>query len=266
MLELKNVSVIYKKDDQTFKAVDGVSLKVNDGETLGLAGESGSGKSTVALSILKLIASAGEITSGEILWNGEDILKLSDKRLRALRGNEIAMIFQDPFSSLNPAFTVGDQILEAVLLHQGLKKLEAKEKVIELLQLVCMPDPAGVIYKYPHELSGGMRQRAMIAMALAGTPELLIADEPTTALDVTIQAEILKLLKDIQVKLGMSIILITHNLALVYGFCDRVCIMHNGLLIEEGIVRDIFAEPKTQHTRDLIGSIPKAKWGTSPPL
>ena len=265
MLEINNLSVIYHKDDQTFKAVDGVSLKVNDGETLGLAGESGSGKSTVALSILKLVSSAGEITSGEILWNGEDILKLSDKRLRALRGNEIAMIFQDPFSSLNPAFTIGDQIAEAVALHQSVKGRGTMVKVNELLELVHLSE--GIVHKYPHELSGGMRQRAMIAMALAGLacrqagkPKLLIADEPTTALDVTIQAEILKLLKGIQAKLGMSIVLITHNLALVYGFCDRVCIMHNGLLIEEGLVRDIFAAPKAQHTRDLIESIPKAKW------
>ena len=266
MLEIKNLSIIYKKDDQIIQAVDDVSLKVPDGKTLGLVGESGSGKSTVALSILRLLPANSEITSGEIIWDGLDILRLGNGHLRILRGGEIAMIFQDPFSSLNPVFTVGDQISEAVKLHQrgtGSGKRPAcrrgRERVFELLELVHLK--AEVIGKYPHELSGGMRQRAMIAMALAGGPKLLIADEPTTSLDVTIQAEILKLLKEIQSKLGMSIIFITHNLALVYGFCDSVSIMRQGRIVEEGNIEEIFKNSRTDYTKELIAAIPRPKWG-----
>lgn len=265
MLEIKNLSIIYKKDEQIVKAVNNVNLRLENSKTLGLVGESGSGKSTVALSILKLLPPNSEITAGEILWGGVDILRLGNGHLRDLRGGEIAMIFQDPFSSLNPVFTVGDQIGEAVALHQretGKGKRPAcrrgREKVLELLELVHLK--ADVIGKYPHELSGGMRQRAMIAMALAGNPKLLIADEPITALDVTIQAEILKLLKEIQAKMGMSVILITHNLALVYGFCDRVLIMKEGNIVEEGGIEEVFKGPKTQYTRELIDAIPKPKW------
>jgi len=261
MLEIKNLSIIYKKDDQVIQAVDDVSLKVPNGKTLGLVGESGSGKSTVALSILRLLPANSEITSGEIIWDGLDILRLGNGHLRNLRGGEIAMIFQDPFSSLNPVFTVGDQISEAVKLHQRGTGSGKRERVFELLELVHLK--AEVIGKYPHELSGGMRQRAMIAMALAGGPKLLIADEPTTSLDVTIQAEILKLLKEIQSKLGMSIIFITHNLALVYGFCDSVSIMRQGRIVEEGNIEEIFKNSRTDYTKELIAAIPKPKWGTN---
>jgi ABC-type dipeptide/oligopeptide/nickel transport system ATPase component len=262
MLEIKNLSVEYRKDDEIVNAVDGVSFSLGKGRTLGLVGESGSGKSTAALSILRLIGYPGRITSGRILWNEKDILGMEDDELRKLRGGEIGMIFQDPFSSLNPVFSIGDQISESVMLHQGLNGGDCRKKVIELLELVKLPNPSVLIHKYPHELSGGMRQRAMIAMALAGKPELLIADEPTTALDVTIQAGILKLLKEIQSKLGMSIILITHNLALVYGFCDEVCIMQNGELVECGDTGRIFSEPKEKYTRNLLDAIPKPKWSS----
>ncbi len=260
MLQINNLSVCYQKDDEIVRAVDGVSFSALEGGALGIVGESGSGKSTVALSILRLISFPGRITSGQILWKGEDILKMDEERLRKLRGGEIGMIFQDPFSSLNPVFTIGDQIGEAVALHQGLRRGEIKNKVVELLDLVNLQNPSEILHKYPHELSGGMRQRAMIAMVLAGRPKLLIADEPTTALDVTIQSEILKLLKEIQTKLGMSIILITHNLALIYGFCDSVCIMRQGRIVEEGSVEGIFKRPKQKYTRDLIEAIPKPKW------
>ncbi len=214
----------------------------------------------MALSILKLITRPGEITSGEINWNAEDVLKVDDKRLRAIRGGEIAMIFQDPFSSLNPVFTIENQLEEAVMLHEKVKGkgLGVKGREIELLRLVHLD--RDVLNKYPHELSGGMRQRVMIAMALAGDPKLLIADEPTTALDVTIQAEILKLLKEIQTNFKMSIILITHNLSLVWGFCDEVCIMEGGRVVEAGSTQDIFKSPKTQYTDKLLKAIPRPKW------
>jgi len=253
MLKINDLSVIYRKEEATVRAVDGVGLSVEGGKTLGIVGESGSGKSTVALSILKLISYPGQIESGEILWNEKDVLRMSDDDLRKLRGGEISMIFQDPFSSLNPVFTIGDQIQEAVTLHGG-------NSVVELLKSVHMPDPEAVAKKYPHELSGGMRQRAMIAMALAGSPKLLIADEPTTALDVTIQAEILKLLKELQSKFKMSIILITHNLALVHGFCDDVVIMKDGLIVERGAADEIFKKQKEKYTRELIEAIPKPRW------
>ena len=250
MLKIKKLTVKYGTDVQAAKDVD---LEIRKGEIVGLVGESGSGKSTVALSILKLIGYPGQVKSGEILWNERDILKMGNEELRKLRGGGIAMIFQDPFSSLNPVFTIGDQIEEAVKLHGG-------DDAVTLLDAVQMPDPESTAKKFPHELSGGMRQRAMIAMALAGRPKLLIADEPTTALDVTIQAGILKLLKELQAKLGMSVLIITHNLALVYGFCDRVCIMKEGRIVERGSVEDIFRNPKEPYTRELIDAIPRPRW------
>jgi len=258
MLEIKNLSVIYSKDDSQVKAVDSVSFVLDDGNTLGIIGESGSGKSTVALSILKLISPPGHIVSGEIFWDGRDILKLNDSDLRALRGSDIAMIFQDPFSSLNPVFTIGDQVGEAVRVHQGVRGQGLGTRVKELLKTVHLNED--LIHKYPHELSGGMRQRAMIAMALAGNPKLLIADEPTTALDVTIQAEIFKLLKEIQEKFKMGIILITHNLALASGFCDSVIIMKKGRIEESGQINNIFRNSQSSYTRELIDAIPKPRW------
>jgi ABC-type dipeptide/oligopeptide/nickel transport system ATPase component len=257
MLEIRNLSVNYTTEDRTIRAVDDVSFDIVDGRTLGLVGESGSGKSTVALSILKLIDRPGEIISGQIIWNNKDVLKMPADDLRSLRGGEIAMIFQDPFSSLNPVFTVGDQIGEAVKIHSA-KTQAPSSKMKELLGLVHLNKD--VARKYPHELSGGMRQRIMIAMALAGNPKLLIADEPTTALDVTIQAEILKLLKEIQGRFGMSIMLITHNLSLVHGFCDEICIIQNGRIVENGITEDVFAGPKTEYTKELLAAIPRPRW------
>jgi len=260
MLTVKNLKTYFYTEDKIVKAVDDVSFNVAEGETLGIVGESGSGKSTVALSILKLISSPGKIVSGEILWNDKDVLKMQDEELRRVRGGEIGMIFQDPFSSLNPVFTIGDQIAEAVSLHQGLKGQGARDKAIDLLETVHIPNAFNRAKGYPHQWSGGMRQRAVLAMALAGNPELLIADEPTTALDVTIQAEILKLIKEIQNKFRMSVIFITHNFAIVSGTCDRVMVMKDGKLVEEARVPGIFKSPKDAYTKKLLDAIPKPRW------
>jgi len=252
MLEVKNLSTYFCLEDRTVKAVDDISFAVDQNEVLGIVGESGSGKSTVALSVMRLIYPPGKIISGELLFHDRDLLKLSEHQMIKVRGAKISMIFQDPFSSLNPVFTVGDQIAEAIQLHQGLKKKRAWQKAIEMLETVHIKDPEVRIRDYPHQFSGGMQQRVMIAMALACQPELLIADEPTTALDVTIQAEILKLLKEVQQKFNLGIIYITHNFGIVKRICDRVIVMHEGRVVEEGKTLNILENPKDSYTRKLI--------------
>lgn len=246
-------------DDEGFeiKAVDGVSFELPKGKTLGIVGESGSGKSITALSILRLIAKNGKIAGGEILFNGEDLTKLSEKEIRNIRGNDISMIFQEPMTSLNPVYTIGKQIYEALKVHQGMDKEEGRKRCIELLELVGIPSPEQRLKQYPHELSGGMRQRVMIAMALACNPKLLIADEPTTALDVTIQAQILELINSLQEELGMSVIMITHDLGVVAETCDYVAVMYGGQVVEFQEIKELFKNPKHPYTVGLLNSMPR---------
>ncbi|MFA5839991.1 MAG: ABC transporter ATP-binding protein [Candidatus Margulisiibacteriota bacterium] len=255
MLEIINLSTNYLSDGKEVEAVKEVSFQVNKGEVVGIVGESGSGKSTVALSIMRLIYPPGKIASGEVIFNQQDLLKLTEEQMIKVRGAKIAMIFQDPFSSLNPVFSVGDQIAEVIQLHQGLNKKAAWQKAIEMLEIVQIKNPAERIRDYPHQFSGGMCQRVMIAMALACNPELLIADEPTTALDVTVQAEILRLLKELQQKFDLSIIYITHNFGIVKHICDRVIVMHNGKIVEEGDTKRIMQAPQDEYTKNLIGCL-----------
>jgi peptide/nickel transport system ATP-binding protein/oligopeptide transport system ATP-binding protein len=263
ILQVENLRTYFRTENGLARAVDGVSFHVNPGETLGIVGESGSGKSVTSLSVMRLIPQPpGSIEPGsKILFRGEggveDLATASEARMRQIRGNDIAMIFQEPMTSLNPVFTVGEQIVESLRLHQGLNKRDARDRAIEMLQLVGIPIPDQRVDEYPHQLSGGMRQRVMIAMALACDPKLLIADEPTTALDVTIQAQILELLNRLQEELGMSIILITHDLGVVAETCDRVIVMYAGQVFEEGPVRDIFADPQNPYTEGLLRSMPK---------
>jgi len=240
------------------KAVDGVSFNILRGETLGVVGESGCGKSVTALSILRLVpAPMGRIVGGEILFDGKNLLDLPETEMRRIRGNDISMIFQEPMTSLNPVFTVGDQIAEAITLHQNMARKKAWEKSIDLLKMVGIPSPERRVYDYPHEMSGGMRQRVMIAMALSCRPKLLIADEPTTALDVTIQAQILDIMIDLKQRLGMSIILITHNLGIIAGIAQRVVVMYAGRIVEEGQVKQIFSHPLHPYTQGLLQSVPR---------
>ena len=255
MLEVKALSTYFYQDEAVVKAVEGVSLSVASGETLGVVGESGSGKSTLALSLMRLIYPPGKIVSGEVVFNGQDLMKLTEQEMIKIRGAKISMIFQDPFTSLNPVFTVGDQIAEAIELHQGLSRKQAWNKAIEMLEIVKIKDPGVRIKDYPHQFSGGMRQRVMIAMALACRPEVLIADEPTTALDVTIQAEILKLLKELQKELKLSIIYITHNFGIIREVCERVIVMYKGRKVEEGRVQEVLENPKEDYTKSLINSL-----------
>src|SRR5438093_9648742 len=238
-------------------AVDGVDLRLERGRTLGIVGESGCGKSVTALSIMGLVPQPpGRIAAGEILFEGEDLLKLPPERLRDLRGDKLSMIFQEPMTSLNPVFPVGDQIAEAILRHRGVTAREARAQTIEMLHRVRIPSPEQRADDYPHQLSGGMRQRVMIAMALACNPELLIADEPTTALDVTIQAQIMELLASLQKRLGLAILLITHDLGVVAEFCERIIVMYTGRIVEEAPVRELFANPAHPYTRGLLKSLP----------
>jgi ABC-type dipeptide/oligopeptide/nickel transport system ATPase component len=255
MLEVKGLTVTYKTDETTVTAVEGVSLAVGAGESVGIVGESGSGKSTIALAIMRLLSYPGKIESGEVIFNGRDLLKVPENEMIRVRGAQISMIFQDPFTSLNPVFTVGDQIAEAVQMHQGLSKRMAWRKAIEMLALVQIKDPAQRAGDYPHQFSGGMRQRVMIAMALACQPALLIADEPTTALDVTIQAEILRLLKELQRQLGLSIIYITHNFGIVKELCDRVAVVHQGRVVETGQTAQVLSAPREAYTQKLINCL-----------
>ncbi len=239
------------------KAVDGVSFSIQQGETLCVVGESGCGKSMTALSILRLVPPPGRIVGGRILFDGRDLLELDKEQMRAIRGNQISMIFQEPMSALNPVFTVGNQIMEAIRLHQGVTKAEARRRAIEMLAKVRIPEPETRVDYYPHQMSGGMLQRVMIAMALACNPRLLIADEPTTALDVTVQAQILELLRQLQAEFQMAMMLITHNLGIVAEVADRVAIMYAGKVVEEGTPADIFSHPSHPYTLGLFNSLPE---------
>ncbi|HXF69736.1 MAG TPA: ABC transporter ATP-binding protein [Thermoflexus sp.] len=256
LLEVRDLRTYFFTEDGIVKAVDGVSFHVRRGEILGLVGESGCGKSVTSLSIMRLITPPGRILGGEVLFDGVDLLKLPEPEMVRLRGSRISMIFQQPVSCLNPVFKVGDQIAEVFQVHEGLSRAEGWKRAVELLRMVGIPDPERRAHSYPHELSGGMAQRVMIAMALALGPELLIADEPTTALDVTIQAQILDLMRELQRRMNTSIILITHDMGIVAEMCDRVAVMYAGQIIEEADVRTIFADPQHPYTQGLLGSIP----------
>ena len=257
LLEVTNLQTQFQTRAGLVRAVDGVSFHLDGGELLGLVGESGCGKSITALSIMRLIAPPGKIVAGEIFFDGWDLLKLSNEEMRAIRGDDIAMIFQDPMTSLNPVYTVGEQIAEALRLHRKLPRKAAREAAIEAMREVSIPDPARRVSDYPHQLSGGMRQRVMIAMALACDPKLLIADEPTTALDVTIQAQILELLDDLRKTRELAVLLITHDLGVVAEVADRVAVMYTGKIVEESPVDELFAQPKHPYTEGLLRSVPK---------
>ncbi|MEW6727208.1 MAG: ABC transporter ATP-binding protein [Bacillota bacterium] len=258
LLEIENLRTHFFTDEGVVPAVDGVSMHLRKGETLAVVGESGSGKSITALSVMRLVPNPpGRIVGGMILFGGEDLLAKSEKEMREIRGNRISMIFQEPMTSLNPVFTVGSQIAESLMIHQNMSRKEAWDKAIEMLALTGIPSPQKRVADYPHQMSGGMRQRVMIAMALCCRPQLLIADEPTTALDVTIQAQILDLMKDLQQQLGMAIILITHDLAVVAETADRAVVMYAGRIVEEAPVNDLFNQPLHPYTQGLLESIPK---------
>ncbi|MGM0852840.1 MAG: ABC transporter ATP-binding protein [Bacillota bacterium] len=258
VLEVKNLKTHFTSKKGVTKAVDGIDFVLHEGETLGIVGESGCGKSMTSLSILRLVPSPpGKIVDGTIELKGKDILKMSESELRKVRGNQISMIFQEPMTSLNPVIPVGEQIAEAVRIHQKLGKKEAWKKAVEMLELVGIPSPEQRAKQEPFQLSGGMRQRVMIAMALACNPEVLIADEPTTALDVTIQAQILELMKDLQKKLNMGIIFITHDLGVVAELCDKVAVMYAGQVVEYSSTEQLFSNPKHPYTNGLLSSLPK---------
>jgi oligopeptide/dipeptide ABC transporter ATP-binding protein len=260
LLEVHSLSVHFFTEEGVVKAVESVSLEIHPGEILSLVGESGCGKSVTGLSILTLISSPpGQIIGGEILFEGRNLLRLEEKEIQRVRGNEISMIFQEPMTSLNPVFTIGDQIMEAIIFHQGLGKAEARERAIKMLDRVRIPSPETRIDAYPHQLSGGMRQRAMIAMALSCQPKLLIADEPTTALDVTTQAQVLELLKEIQREMRMSVMLITHDLGVVSEIADRVAVMYAGRIMEYGTLGAIFSQVRNPYTKGLLDSIPQMR-------
>jgi oligopeptide transport system ATP-binding protein len=258
LLEVKDLRTRFYTDDGIVQAVNGVSWHVDEGETLGIVGESGCGKSVSVLSILRLIPQPpGKIESGEVWFEEQDLLKLSDDKMRSVRGNKMAMVFQDPMTSLNPVLTINQQISEAVTLHMGMNKKQARERTAELLELVQIPQAEDRLDDYPHQFSGGMRQRAMIAMALSCNPQVLIADEPTTALDVTIQAQIIELVKQLRDEIGMAIIWITHDLGIVAGIADRVAVMYAGFIIETADVKDLYGDPRHPYTVGLLGSVPR---------
>ena len=258
ILQVSDLKTYFSTDDGIVKAVDGVSFELRKGEVLGIVGESGCGKSVTNLSIMKLIPSPpGRIVGGEVLFDGKDLLKLHESQLRRIRGNKISMIFQDPMTSLNPFLRISTQLVETIQLHQGLDRKAAREKAIEMLKMVGIPGAEKRIDSYPHQFSGGMRQRVMIAIALSCNPEILIADEPTTALDVTIQAQILELIKDLASKLGTAVVLITHDLGVVAGMCDHIAVMYAGKIIEKASVDELFGDPKHPYTRGLIKSVPR---------
>ena len=260
LLRVRDLVTSFRTDDGTLRAVDEVSFQVPAATTVALVGESGSGKTVTALSILRLVASPpGRIESGAIELEGRDLLKLSEREMRSVRGNVVSMVFQEPMTSLNPVYTAGWQIIEAIRLHQKTSRRAARERAIELLGLVGVPEPATHVDTYPHQLSGGQRQRVMIAMALACQPKLLLADEPTTALDVTIQAQILELLRDLQQKMQMSVLLITHDLGVVAENARHVVVMYAGRVVEDAPVADLFARPMHPYTRGLLGSVPRGK-------
>jgi len=257
LLRVEDLHTHFTTDAGVARAVDGVSWEIGPGETLGLVGESGCGKSVSAFSILRLVDAPGRIAGGKILFKGRDLLALSKSEMRRVRGGEIGMIFQEPMTSLNPVFTVGDQIIEAVMLHREKDYDKARQLTVEMLDRVGISDPDRRVDEYPHQMSGGMKQRVMIAMALISRPDLLIADEPTTALDVTIQAEILDLLKDLQADLNMAVLLITHNLGIVAGMADRVAVMYAGKIVEYSPTEDLFENPKHPYTMLLFKAVPK---------
>lgn len=256
LLEVDNLKTYFFTDDGVVKAVDGVQFSVDEGETIGIVGESGCGKSITAMSILQLIDYPGETVDGTINFEGRDLLKVSNKEIRNIRGNDISMIFQEPMTSLNPVFTIGYQISEVLMLHQKMTEAQARERSIEMIKIVGIPRPEKIVDEYPHQLSGGMRQRIMIAMALACQPKLLIADEPTTALDVTIQAQILDLMNGLKTRLNTAIMLITHDLAVVAEMADHVVVMYSGKIVEDAPVNELFKNPRHPYTIGLMGSMP----------
>lgn len=256
LLDVKNLKTYFFTEDGVVKAVDGVDITVKPGEVLGLVGESGCGKSVTSLSIMRLIGIPGKIVEGEIFFEGRNLLKLSEAEMVDMRGNRISMIFQQPQSSLNPVFKVGDQVAEVLQIHQNMGREESWERAVDLLRLVGIPDPESKAHAFPHEMSGGQAQRVMIAMALALNPQLLIADEPTTALDVTIQAQILDLLRDLRNRMGTSVILITHDLGVIAEMADRVAVMYAGRIVEQSSIESLFDKPLHPYTQGLIASIP----------
>lgn len=256
ILDVQDLHTSFTTDNGEVQAVNGVSFTLEPGKTLGIVGESGSGKSVTAYSIMQILAENGTIAGGKVLYKGEDIVQWNKKQMAAFRGKCCSIIFQDPMTSLNPVFTIGSQLVEAVLLHTDRNKEEAKARAVEMLTLVGVNEPEKRVKQYPHELSGGMRQRVMIAMALACEPDILIADEPTTALDVTIQAQILELMQDLQKKLGMAIIMVTHDLGVIASMCDEIIVMYGGRVCERGTADDIFYRPAHEYTKGLLRSIP----------
>ena len=258
LLEVKGLRTQFFTQDGVVNAVNGISYTLDEGETLGIVGESGCGKSVGVMSLIRLIPSPpGKIVGGEVLFDGQDLLKMSDNEIRSVRGNKIGMIFQDPMTSLNPVLTIGRQITEALQLHLGMNKAQARARAVELLELVGIPSAADRLDDYPHQFSGGMRQRVMIAIGLSCNPRLLIADEPTTALDVTIQAQIVDLVKKLRDELGMAIIWITHDLGVVAGLADRMVVMYAGMIVEEANVKELYANPRHPYTLGLLGSLPR---------
>ena len=258
LLEIRNLKTHFETDDGMVQAVDGVDLAIGRGETVGVVGESGCGKTVTAMSVLKLVPMPpGRIVAGQILWQGRDLVPLPAEEMNRIRSKEIAIVFQEPMTSLNPVYTVGEQIAEVVRRHEGLGRRAALDKTVEMLRLVQIPNPQRRVHDYPHQFSGGMRQRVMIAMALSCDPKLLIADEPTTALDVTIQAQILELLQDMKSRFGMAVMLITHAMGVVAETAQRVVVMYAGKVIEEGSVEQLFGRPRHPYTRGLIRSIPR---------
>ncbi|MBM7715773.1 peptide/nickel transport system ATP-binding protein/oligopeptide transport system ATP-binding protein [Bacillus thermophilus] len=258
ILEITNLTTSFYRKKELLPAVDNVSFSISKGQTVCVVGESGSGKSVTALSIMRLIPEhAGKITGGEIVFKGKDLLKLSDKDMRAVRGNRVSMVFQEPMTTLNPVFTIGNQLMETIMMHQNVTKKEAMEKALEMLKKVNIPSPAQRLQQYPHQLSGGMRQRVVIAMALVCKPELLVADEPTTALDVTTQAQILKLMNDLKSQTETAVLFITHNMGVVAATADKVIVMYCGRIVECSDAKTIFKDPKHPYTIGLLKSIPK---------
>jgi peptide/nickel transport system ATP-binding protein len=257
LLAVEHLTTVFDLVSGPAPAIDDVSFELDAGETLGLVGESGSGKSVTALSIMRLVLPPGRITSGTVLFNGRNLLELPERSMREVRGAQISLVFQEPMTALNPVFTVGDQLAEALLVHGRARRPEARELAIELLEAVRIPHPAARIHDYPHQLSGGMRQRVLIAMAIACKPSLLIADEPTTALDVTIQAQILDLLREMKTTLNLALLLITHDLGVIAETADRVAVMYGGRIVEHGTVREIFRNPQHPYTRGLLASMPR---------
>ena len=257
LLQVKNLHTSFFTDAGEVKAVNGISYNLDAGKVLGIVGESGSGKSVSAYSVLRILTDTGRVTEGEVLFRGENILNYSEQQMQKFRGSRISIIFQDPMTCLNPTFSIGSQLREAIRIHTDRSKEEIQARALEMLQLVGVNEPEKRLKQYPHELSGGMRQRVMIAMALACEPDILIADEPTTALDVTIQAQILELMQDLQKKMGMAIIMITHDLGVIADMCDEIIVMYGGKVCERGTADEIFYNPRHEYTKGLIRSIPR---------